>query len=159
MELIVAATFGKVAWKIAACEDMTMIGTRFSRPFALLVTVAIAFSVSGPAAAQDDDEARAVIAQALALLGDADSYAYTVQYDTSTALTDEAGDVFGTGQQYDITGESSGADFQDTTTITVTPLENEDDLQTTTVERVQADGTLYVLLSDLLADQLGVEAG
>ena len=134
-----------------------MIGNSLSRLLALGLVLALLLTVRGKAAAQDD--AGEVIAQALALLGDAESYAYTVTMDTTQQITDESGEVFGVWQRYDIAGETSGADYHDTVTLTVVPLEAEDDAQTTTLERVRVEETLYVQLADLLAEQLGVDAG
>jgi len=134
-----------------------MIGNSLSRLLALGLVLALLLTVGGETAAQDD--AGDVIAQALALLAEADSYAYTVTMDTSQQITDESGEVFGVRQRYDIAGEASGADYHDAVTLTVVPLEAEDDAQTTTLERVRVGETLYVQLDDLLAEQLGVETG
>lgn len=110
--------------------------------------------------AQDDETtARDAIAQAFAQLANADSYTYAMTFDTSTVLTDEDDATFGTKQAYDITGEASGADYHDTVTLTLTPLENEADAQSTTLERIQRDGVFYVQIDALLADELGIEPG
>lgn len=110
--------------------------------------------------AQDDEtNARDAVVQAFAQLADADSYTYEMTFDTSTVLTDEDDATFGTKQTYDITGEVSGADYHDTITLTATPLENEADTQSTTLERIEFNGVFYVRLDDLLANELNVEPG
>lgn len=125
----------------------------------LVLLLALAFPLRGAALAQEEADVRVVIAEALAQLAEAGSYTYTGQMDTTLRLTDESGAAFGTLQTYVIDGETRGADFHDTITMTVTPLESEADTQTTMLERVQAGDTLYVRLDDLLAESLSVEPG
>lgn len=123
-----------------------------------VVLLTFALGVFAPAALAQEDEARAVIARAFALL-DESHYAYMLSFETIQTLTDTAGDEYGTRQAYEIDGTANGTDFQDTIRLTVTPLEYEDDAQSTVLERIHVDDTLYVQLDDLLAAQFDVEAG
>ena len=136
-----------------------MIRHRMSHLLVLGLVMALSLFVGGYAAAQDDADARDVIAQALALLGEAETYTYTLAMDTTNQLTDESGEVFGTQQLYEIAGEASGEDHHDTIRLNAIPLEAEGDRQTATLERIQVGETRYVQLDDLMAEQLGVDAG
>ncbi len=136
---------------------MTGVGMR--RLFGGCLLAAALLGGGGLAAAQAESDVRETIAGALALLGEADSYAYTVTLDTTNQLTDESGETFGARQLYEISGAANGADYQDTVELTMVPLEAEDEAQTTTLERVQVDETFYARLDALLAEQLGVDGG
>jgi hypothetical protein len=109
-----------------------------------------------PAAAQDDEtEAREIIATAYEQLADT-RYSYTLTMDTTNSVTDEEGQTSGVRQLYEIEGEAIGADYADTITLTVTPLENEIDVQAGRISRVRVDDRFYVRLGTLLSQQLGV---
>lgn len=120
----------------------------------LAVLLMLAFVL--PVTAQDDDsEAREIIANAYAQLADA-RYSYTLTMDSGNVIVDSEGERFGVQQTYEIEGEAVGADFADTMTLTVTPLENEDDVQTGQLARVRVGDRFYVRPGTLLAQQLGV---
>lgn len=124
-----------------------------------LLTALLIIAFALPAAAQDDEtEARAIITSAYEQLADA-SYHYAITMDTANNITDADGETSGVQQVYEIEGEAVGADYTDTMTLTVTPLENEADTQSTRLARTRVDDAFYVELSGLLAQQLGVADG